>query len=865
MSELTSRILSSNEPAFAPLRRVDLASFVVSLPDGVILAATPPCAALGIRETAPAPVGPKAVARRVAAGARNVMRLERVRLPSTFIPRVFACRAIESHLGRMVLFADPKAIEPQTGASLAVASLDTAPSGMLKAAVQKPLRFSFETDEMGRLTFLTHSFWDAVTVSLAPAGTPWLGRSFEDLAQAGIFSDAAPLSAALETSASFSDVQIWTRDVPPRRVGFGGVPLSTSERRHLGTRGFGLLWPAAERPDTSVADAHPAPRDAPAQGGENVVPLRGGALTARERTAFHEIARTLSHAIETWPRSGAASTAADSELETDVGGPATITPLGREAAPARGIESPETGFTGLNMVRDGDDEAGLMDRLPLGVVVEQQGEIVRVNRTLLGWVGAPDRQAFLRSGGLNAHIVRDPTDGRLMLVPLEGAHIPVELRLVSAPWQGRTALVHVIRCLDPAERALPEVISPPVVKPASENPPSPAPASDLSLALSPSVNLGVEREIARAQALDLIPLPVFLLDESGAIRDANAAAVDLSGFSRSELQSEPFTLLFTTQSQKAAVALLDAADAADDGEAREQAGSVPLKVRHRTGGECQMEAVIAPASEHPPRFCLLLRPPSAAEMAFRMLPVPHERTAESEAVAGDVSLELAGFTRRVSGAVRDPLTGILGFIDAVRSAAFGPLGNSRYAKQAEAAFRHGQLLLSSLEDIEQIVPAHTSFLTDTVALAGVAEEAVAHLAGSARRRRILVRCDLVPDLEICVSAPAIARIVRLLLEEALRATPPGGQVFVSSRLDPSSPGRATAVLLVRDGGAGLSEEEIAQALDPMRPALTTDRFSAAGLPFRMARIAALARAQNGTLTLRRGVDVGMLCELHIPI
>ncbi|OYX13032.1 MAG: hypothetical protein B7Z15_08685 [Rhizobiales bacterium 32-66-8] len=837
MSELTSRILSSNEPAFAPLRRADLPSFLVSLPDGLVLAATPPCAALGIRENGPAPVGPKAVARRVAAGGRAAMRLERVRLPATFIPRIFACRAIQSPLGRVVLFADPRAVEPDAHASaLSMSAVPVSGASAPTPAAQKPLRFSFETDDAGRLTFLSQSFWDALSLPDAPTDLRWSGRSFADLAQAGVFRNAASLIAALHTGDSFSDVAVWTGEAPPRRVDVGGVPIATPMGGRRGMRGFGLLWPAAEGVADTLAIIAPAAAlpHAPS-GAENVVPLRGGNLTARERTAFHEIARTLSSAIESWPRGTAVAPQEDAGPQGDLDPP-----------PSQGAEPEPSNFQSIS---DIGDDAGLLDRLPLGIVVEQQGAIVRVNQTLLGWIGVPDRDAFVRAGGLNGHLARERVDGGLMLVPLQGPQLPVELRLVSAQWLGRAALVHVLRCLDPEEFA-----QPPVLPAAS----LPAPMSDLALALAP-VNLAMEREIARTQALDLIPLPVFLLDEAGAIRDANAAAVELSGFSRAELQSEPFTLLFTAQSQRAAVALLDAAEGASSSA---PAGSVPLKVRQRIGGDCEMEAVIALASEAPPRFCLLLRPPSSAEMAFRVPPVLPMPRAELEA---EPSAELAGFTRRVSLAVRDPLTGILGFIDAVRSASFGPLGNSRYAKQADAALLQGQRLMSALEDIEQLVPAKTSFLTDVVNLTDIVTEAIAHLAGVARRRRVLVRCELTPQLEISTCAPAIARIVRLLLEEALRATPAGGQVFVSTRLESGEDGPACAILKIRDGGAGLSEEEIGQALDFHRPAPTTDRFSAAGLPFRLARLAALARAQHGVLQLRRGVEAGMLSELRLPL
>ncbi|TCT01582.1 PAS domain S-box protein [Aquabacter spiritensis] len=864
MSEHTSRLLSLNEPAFAALRRAEYASFLVSMPDAKVVAATPPCAGLGVIEGASAPMGAKIVARTVAAAASPTARLERVRLPTGFVPVVFSCTTMSSALGRLVLFADPRALAPTTPTPLDPGGPQPGP----RRDAARPLRFTWEADAQGRLCALSPAFVDA----LAPRLSAWRGRTFADLAADGVLRDVAPVVDLMAAGASFSNAVLWTGGAAARRIEIGGVPLFDGAKRRIGIRGFGLIWDAS-------------PEAAEPEAARNVVPLRGGTLSPRERSAFHEIARTLTDAIDGWPKPAAppappvspapvsppapvfhappnaaivsdspdarvrASTApppetpghetprapeasptlspmAEAEPPADAPSPPAPDPDGTAAPPPAARPAP----TILPAARVPLDET-LLDTLPFGLAVEQGGDLVHVNATLLAWAGTGDRSAFAATGGLGARLVPAAQGrGRFEMDGVDGARLPVEVRVMSVPWRGETARLTVVRRIEDA---------PPSIPPA---------------------DVGAERALARSQALDVVPYAVFVLDQAGSIDELNRAAADLSGFARDELRGEPFALLFSSASQSAAVGLLDAAAAAPEGS---PPGQASVTLRHRIGRETPMEAVLARATEMPPRFCLILRPPSAAETAQRDAPaVPAAASVlMSWAPPHDPATPVEPFVRRMSHAVRVPLTSILGFVEAVRASTFGPVGNSRYAKQAEAAALAGQHLLASLADIEHLLPVSTEDGREAVDINAVLDAAIDHIIPSARRRRILIRQDCETGLDTWFDPEALARALRLLLEEAVRATPSGGQVIVSARRRKADPG---VVVMIRDGGAGLTEEEIAQALSPFRAAGTSDRFTSAGLPFRMARIAAVMRANGGELRLRRGVESGLLCEIHLP-
>lgn len=824
MSEHTSNLLSLNEPALAPLRRGDLASFLVLLPDARVIAATAPCAALGISEDLSAPLNVKMVARHVGAMGGAVARLERVRLPSSFVPRIFSCVSVALPVGRAVLFADPLALapgaSPQDDAGGEAPSVSPASHSPEEPA--RPVRFTWEVDAQGALRALSASFLEA----LGPRLQTWHGRSFDDLAADGVLKDVAVLRDLMDAGATFSDAVMWTAESPPRRIEMGGVPLLDGAKRRTGFRGFGLIWAAPSLP--------PEPHVEPAL---NVVPLRGGALSPRERSAFHEIARTLNEAIDAWPKPGAEPPPAlPSANASSPSAPPELPPVAPAPppphAPAQVMEN------------------GLLDRLPIGLAIQQRGVLVYVNATLLAWAGCADLEAFRTSGGLSGRLTRERPDAPLELQSVEGGQMPVEVRLLSAPWRGETAIAHVVRAMDP---------------PASP-PPARAPAA--AVPPVPQVDVDAERARARSQALDLIPLGVFLLDPSGAIEEMNAMAAELCGFLGNELRGEPFTLLFASASQGAAVALLDGALKAAGTDAP---GREALTLRHRLGDETAMEATLVRAQDAPPRLCLVLRTLSAeekthlseeAEMSVSRQADDGPSLSASVGEETDKIEDLASFVRRVSHAVRTPLTDILGFVDVVRSSAFGPMGNSRYAKQAEAASVAGQQLLASLEDMEQLIPLPSVDEREVINVSEVVDAGVLHAQSRARRRRVLIRQDVASTADTRFSGAVLARALRLLLEEAVRATPAGGQVIVSVGRD-ASLGEGS-VIMIRDDGAGLTEEEIAQALSPLCAAPVSDRFGSAGLPFRMARIATLLQANGATLTLRRGIERGMLCEIRLP-
>ena len=777
MTQTGARSLLGAEQALSPLQRPDLPSFLVALPGGRVIEATAACAALGIRAGAPAPARIAEDARRLRALSCARFGYARLRLPGLLTPRLFRYAPLALPGGLAVLFADPAAFATDAGTAPTAPPVPLA----LRPLLAQPARITFETDAAGRILTLSPLFADA----LGARAARMLGRSFAELAADGLMSGGEALDAAL-AGGSFSEMKARIAASRPDEaaldLSLGGVPVFDGARHRQGTRGFGILSAAVADAPAPIARPEPAPPPRPAPRataglGENVVPLRAGTLSPQERSAFREIARTLAAAIEDWPKGIPPEPEPDAE-EPDEGGPDAGEPDETLAAapPLPDAARPDTGPAEAGEAPEAGRDFELLDRLPLGLLVLQDGHASFINRTLLDWTGRADLAEAEAAGGLDAMLVREGAD--LLLASADGARRPVEVRLVAAPFLGRPALLHVIRPQAEAQTRQ-------------------------------------DRAAARREAIDMVPWPVFLVEREGAIRLANAAAAERVGFAAADLAGEPFTTAIAPEYRAAAVAALDAACA--DEPPRE----LRLALRHRDGGLCPGRAGVMRAGAEGQLLCVVVGPDVAPESAADRLPF---------------------LARRLNAALAGPLARL--------AADDCPVPEAQAARAAVAA------TLDDLSGLAEDAPPAPAAPCD---LAAVVTAAADGLALAARRRRVALRRDTPAALSVRADAPRLARLVRLLLEEALDATPAGGSIAVSLASDGNG-----ACLKVSDGGAALDEVTLAAALDPAAQMPEPGRFDTAGRPLRLARLAREATLLGGTLTARPDSARGMTVLLHLP-
>jgi signal transduction histidine kinase len=142
-----------------------------------------------------------------------------------------------------------------------------------------------------------------------------------------------------------------------------------------------------------------------------------------------------------------------------------------------------------------------------------------------------------------------------------------------------------------------------------------------------------------------------------------------------------------------------------------------------------------------------------------------------------------------------------------------------------------------------------------VALNDLIAQCVASMGPQASSARIVMRTAFAAALpRVVADARSVRQIVLNLLSNSLKFTPPGGQVIVSTGLNTAG----EVILRVRDNGVGMSENEIATALEPFRQLSTTPRGGTGlGLPLTKA----MAEANRATFHLTSAPKMGTLVEI----
>jgi signal transduction histidine kinase len=222
------------------------------------------------------------------------------------------------------------------------------------------------------------------------------------------------------------------------------------------------------------------------------------------------------------------------------------------------------------------------------------------------------------------------------------------------------------------------------------------------------------------------------------------------------------------------------------------------------------------------------------------------------------------FLAKISHEIRTPLNAIIGFSEVMMQERFGPIGNERYRqylKDIHTSGGHLVSLLNDLLDLSKIEAGKLELNFSDVDLNELTQESVALMQPQANRERIIIRTSLGLTLpSVTADARSVRQILLNLLSNSIKFTGVGGQVIVSTALGDAG----DVVLRVRDTGAGMSEQDIAVALEPFRQLATSARWGSGGTGLGLPLTKALAEANRASFSIRSAVDSGTLVEVAFP-
>jgi PAS domain S-box-containing protein len=580
-----------------------------------------------------------------------------------------------------------------------------------------------------------------------------------------------------------------------------------------------------EKPEPAPATERPAPSAVPAS--PNVVPFRQSpaaepkaasaepksapTLSPVERRAFRELAQELTSRLRGAPQAPAA---AESE------GLSAEQPDAAEAEPSSAAEAVI--------------EHVLLDRIPIGILVYRHDTLLYANRHFLEWAGYDSLAAIEAAGGINT-LFAGPGTGTLAessgaqslsIVTHGGGKLPVEGRMFTVPWNGSSALALILTNGQNKESAGAE-------------------RRTAERALDALENENRELKAILDNAAD----GVVTLDAEGRIVAANAGATAL--FGKPELFGQALFELFAPEGERAAHDYFD----------RVAHGtgvlSNVLDVEARVGADRILPLTMTLTRIGGDRLSAVFRDASARKQAEEEL-----RNAKREALR--TASAKAEFLAKVSHEIRTPLNAITGFAEVIMAERFGPIGNERYReylKDIHAAGTHLVSLLNDLLDLSRIETGKAELNFANVNLNGITQQCVGIMQPQANRARIIIRTALTPGLPLVVADErSLRQIVLNLLSNSIKFTGPGGQVIVSTVFSDAR----EAVLRVRDTGAGMSEKDIAAALEPFRETAISGSWGSGGTGFGLPLTKALAEANRANFSIKSAPNAGTLIEIAFP-
>ncbi|MCC6890277.1 MAG: PAS domain S-box protein [Hyphomicrobiales bacterium] len=688
------------------------------------------------------------------------------------------------------------------------------PAPSAPEARRHPLRFVWQMDAEGRFTLDSPEFM----ALMGPRTAALIGQPWALMASTAGLDPEAAVARAVATRDTWSGIAVhWPVHDSGQRitVELAGLPVFDRDQVYRGYRGFGVCRDAARI--AALTETHDAPASATAvpasaEGSRDAAP----ALSPVERHAFYELSRQLTSRIN----------------EADAQARRTASML---HAPATDTTAPERS----------EPPAGarpFLDRLPVGVLVYRLSHLLYANPAFLAFVGCDSLDALAQAGGLDSLMLSSDdialADGGRRAFSLAGrgdGEAAVEARLLPVPWEGEQAF---------ALLALPAA-GDPVAKAARD-----AAQRETEAAKSDAREARAERD-ELAAILDTATDGVIVLDRAARIVSANCSAEALFGYDANELEGRLLSDLLAPESIGVAIDYLDqlrgkgVAALINDG--REIVG------RERLGGPIPLFMTMGHLRERGERTCAVFRDITAWKKAEDELRCA-ERAAERAGAAK------SDFLAKVSHEIRTPLNAIIGFSEVMTQERFGPIGNERYrqyVKDIRTCGEHLIALINDLLDLSRIEAGKLELAPTSVSLNDLIQQCVALMQPQANRERVIIRTALAPRLPaVMADAHAVRQIVLNLLSNAFKFTVAGGQVIVSTAISE----HGEVVLRVRDTGIGMSEAELASALEPFRRIAATTRVrggTSLGLPLSKA----LADANHAAFHIKSAPNEGTLVEI----
>ena len=223
------------------------------------------------------------------------------------------------------------------------------------------------------------------------------------------------------------------------------------------------------------------------------------------------------------------------------------------------------------------------------------------------------------------------------------------------------------------------------------------------------------------------------------------------------------------------------------------------------------------------------------------------------------------FVSNVSHELRTPVTTIKLYATLLQQMSQGDRNWDRYLKSlAQEADRQARLVENILQ-ISRIETGRMEIHPRRIPLNELVEVTVrSHEVLAQNRGLTLEQRPDTPGPSALVDPERMMQVLNNLVENAIRYTPQGGTVTVTTRKEKTE-GRTWATVTVTDTGIGISEQELPHIFEPFSRGERPRLMQISGTGLGLAIVKEIVELHGGRVTVESQVDAGSTFTVRLPI
>lgn len=221
------------------------------------------------------------------------------------------------------------------------------------------------------------------------------------------------------------------------------------------------------------------------------------------------------------------------------------------------------------------------------------------------------------------------------------------------------------------------------------------------------------------------------------------------------------------------------------------------------------------------------------------------------------------FLNNMSHELRTPLNAVIGFSEILKEEVMGPLGTPKYREFAVDIYESGKHLLGIINDVldmSRIESGERTLVREALELDDVARACVNMVRNRAEKGGVAVHIRLDPVAVLIADRRAVMKILLNILSNAVKFTPPGGSVTVSSH---TSAGGWTE-LTITDTGVGISPEAMDRVFEPFQQAEMALNRQHEGVGLGLAMSKVLTELHGGVIRIESQLGRGTSVIVRFP-